>query len=314
MSRSCQTNRAPRYAALLAVASVLTSQPAAFAGTCSPVRVASRLPGRWRTVLEALARATQQEGLPWSCPGGSVELVLDGEGGAELTVIDDQGRSVSRHVGGPDEVVPTGEALLASPVQEAPPPAPVAPPPPSVEVLAAPSEPRALVQLVAGPRVTGPGAMAWLSTRLGLQLPFGPWFAGFWARYDAHLAGPTGTWVNFSTTSISASLSAGRRLLTEPFELRVSFDPSVAAVVMEAGNDNLPHPDGAKLALRLGTSVAAIFPIKGPFRCVISLDGEFAPAGIHGLGNIDTQDKPPQTPAVPTYSAGILLGVEASVR
>jgi hypothetical protein len=156
--------------------------------------------------------------------------------------------------------------------------------------------------------------MAWLSTRLGLQLPFGGWFAGFWARYDAHLAGPTGNWVNFSATGISAALSVGRRLLTEPFELRVSLDPSVAAVLMEAGNDDAPHPDGAKLALRLGTSVSAVFPLKGIFRGVISVDGEFAPAGIHGLGNIYSRDNPPQLPAVPTYSAGILFGVEASVR
>jgi hypothetical protein len=283
----------------------------------------SHATGRWRAALEALSRATQQEGLPWSCPGGSVDLVPDGSGGAELTVIDPQGRSVSRHVAGPEEVVPTGEALLASPVEEAAPPAPAEPqsrapqprepspvePPPIV-----PSEPRALINLAVGPRVSGPGAIGWLSGRLGLQLPFGPWFAGFWARYDLHLAGPSGDWVNFSTSSISASLTAGRRLMTDPFELRVTFDPSVAVVLMEAGHESMPHPEGAKPALRLGTSLAGVFPIKGMFRGVISLDGEFAPAGFAGLGNIDTQNHPPQLPAVPTYTAGILLGVEASVR
>jgi hypothetical protein len=250
-----------------------------------------------------------------------VDLVPDGEGGAELTVIDAQGRSVSRHVGGPDEVVPTGEALLASPVEEAPPPAPVSPLPPRVEAPpvtpsppSPPSEPRALVHLAVGPRVSGPGAIAWLSGRLGLVLPFGPWFAGFWARYDVHLAGPSGDWVDLRTSSISASLTAGRRLMTDPFELRVTFDPSVAVVLMEQGHENQPHAEGARAALRLGTSVAALFPIKGMFRGVIGVDGEFAPAGIHGLSNIDTHDNPPQLPAVPTYSVGILLGVEASVR
>jgi hypothetical protein len=162
--------------------------------------------------------------------------------------------------------------------------------------------------------VSGPGAIGWLSGRLGLELPFGPWFVGFWARYDAHLAGPGGDWVNFRTSSISASLTAGRRLLTDPFELRVAFDPSIAVVLMEAGHEEQSHPEGAKPALRLGTSVAALFPIKGMFRGVISVDGEFAPAGINGLGNIDTQNHPPQLPAVPTYSTGILLGVEAFVR
>ena len=37
-------------------------------------------------------------------------------------------------------------------------------------------------------------------------------------------------------------------------------------------------------------------------------------AGITGLRNIDTHNQPPQLPAVPVYTAGILLGVEASLR
>ncbi len=224
---------------------------------------------------------------------------------------DAQGRSVSRHVAGPDEVVPTGEALLAAPVEETAPPARAEPLPvePSTS-----SDPRALIQVAIGPRVSGPGAMAWGSARLALLLPFGPWFAGFWARYDPYLAGPRGNWVNLEVSAMSAALSAGRRIFSKPFELRVTFDPSNAVVLMEAGNEDKPHPEGAKQALRLGTSLWGTFPLIGVFRGVVSLDGEFAPAGIKGLGNIDTHDQPPQLPPVPAYTAGILLGVEASIR
>jgi hypothetical protein len=187
-------------------------------------------------------------------------------------------------------------------------------PPHVVRPPSTPAEPRAQIHVAIGPRASGPGAMAWGSARVGLNLPFGPWFVGFWARYDVHLAGPSGSWVNFSTSSLSASFTAGRRLISDPFELRVSFDPSLAVVLMEAGYESAPHPDGARPALRLGTSVSGLFPIAGIFRGVVTVDGEFAPAGITGLGNIDTTNQPPQLPPVPVYTAGILLGVEASLR
>lgn len=319
------------------MASVLTAAPTAHGrnGTCEPVRVASSVEGPWRAALEALSRATSREGLPWSCPGGSVELLPDpvrdgapagAAGGALLTVTDRNGRSVSRRVAGPDEVVPTGEALLAAPIDDAvPAPRPSvhdgdkpqalheggssAPRPP-----ASPAEPRAQIQLTLGPRLSGPGAMAWGSARLGLQLPIGPWAIGFWARYDLHLAGPDGHWVNLETSSVSAAVSVGRRILANPFELRVTVDPSIAVVMMESGYEDRPHPEGAKPMFRLGSSVSGLFPIAGVFRGVVALDGEFAPAGITGMRNIDTHNQPPQLPPVPVYTAGILLGVEASIR
>jgi hypothetical protein len=282
-------------------------------GSCEPVRAASdsaNVRAPWRAALEALVRATAREGLPWSCPGGSVALAPDASGGAELTIIDANGRTVSRRVAEPDEVVPTGEALLASLLVEESAPRPSLPPEPPPR-----ADPRVLLEALIGPRASGPGAMAWGSGQGRVLVPFGPWSLSFWGRYDVHLAGPSGDWTNLGTSAVSAGLGAGRQILVGPLVLRATIDPSLSVVLMEAGYENLPHPEGAKVALRLGAALSAIFPLASVFRGVVSLDGEFAPAGVmHGLGNIDTRDQPPELPPVPVYTAGLLLGIEAIVQ
>jgi hypothetical protein len=294
-------------------------------GPCAAVRAGAEseaLPAAWRDALDALVQATAQEGQLWSCPGGSVAIVLDPAGGATLTVVDAKGRTVSRRVARPDEVVPTGEALLASPVVEAgptepqaPSPAPpgaapaAAPAPPPAKAPAAPREPRVQLQALLGPRVSGPGAAAWGSAAIRAELPFGPWSAGIWARADQVFAGPRGAPRGFELTSASAGLSAGRRLVGGPFELKLTLDPSLAIVMMEAGDEDKMHPEGAKVAFRLGASLAGSFHIASVFRGVVAIDGEFAPAGIGGLKKIS-----PDLPDVPVYTAGLLLGIEASIR
>ena len=318
-----ETGRTRRAAAALASMITLAAAPTVHArtGSCAPVRILSnlsKLNAPWRAALEGLVSTTGREGLPWSCSGGTIELVPEASG-ATLTVVSTKGWAVSRHVSRPDEVAPTGEALLALPLEE--PPAPASPPPGAgLSPHAAPVgpvEPRAQLQLLLGPRASGPGAMAWGSGLLRVQLPFGPWSAGVWARYDLRLAGPSGEWVNFSASSVSAGLSAGRKIVSGSFELRVSVDPSVALVIMTGGggdeNDDEAPRTGVKPVFRLGTTLSGLFPLAGAFRGVIALDGEFAPAGITGLRNIDTHN-PPELPPVPVYTAGFLLGVEASLR
>jgi hypothetical protein len=247
--------------------------------------------------------------------------VLEPSGGAVLTVTDAKGHRASRHVNDPDEVVPTGEALVSAPLEEAAaPPLPSTeprksePPSPAPQPTAGPGEPRARIALTIGPRVSGPGAMAWGSGHLGVDLPIGPWSVGFWARYDVHLAGPSGPWDDFRTSAVSAGVAVGRRIISHPFELRATLDPSIAVVMMEAGHENMPHPEGAKPAFRLGATLRGYFPIAGVFRGVVALDGEFVPAGITGLHNIDNINQPPQLPSVPTYTAGLLLGAEATIQ
>jgi hypothetical protein len=288
-----------------------------------PAAESEGLPAAWRDALDALVRATAQEGQLWSCPGGTVAIVLDPEGGATLTVVDAKGRTVSRRVARPDEVVPTGEALLASPIAEAPVPmepravpnpaptaaVPEAAPAPPPQAPAAPREPRVQLQALLGPRVSGPGATVSGSAEIRAAVPFGPWSAGIWARADQQFAGPSGAPRGFEMSAASAGLFAGRRLVDGPFELKLTIDPSLAIVMMEAGDEDRQHPEGAKVAFRLGASLAGSFRIASVFRGVVAIDGEFAPAGIGGLKKIS-----PDLPDVPVYTAGLLLGIEASIR
>ena len=174
MTRGHHPGRARRSAALLVAMGTFAAAPDVDgrSGSCVQVQVASeasKLRGPWRAALQALVDATAQEGLPWSCPGGSVALAPGATGSALLTVTDAKGRTVSRRVAGPGEVVPTGEALLASlSIQESPPP----PPPPDEPVR---PDPHVQIQALIGPRASGAAAMAW--GRLSAPLPAG----NFWS-------------------------------------------------------------------------------------------------------------------------------------
>jgi hypothetical protein len=329
MSREHRSGRVRRCVVMLAALPVamlafLAPAPAgARTGPCEPVRLApstAGIPVSWRAALEALARATAEEGLPWGCPGGTAELVPDASGGAVLIVIDAAGHAVSRRVAGPGEVVPTGEALLATPLGEAPAPPPAerpalpapAPAPPPPPPPAGPTDPRLQIQALLGPRASGPGTMVWASGELRMLIPFGPWSPAAWVRYDIHAAGPRNAPANFGTSAVSAGLGVARRIVPAPFELYVILDTSLAVVIMEDGSDALPHPEGAKPALRLGTGLYGTFPLHGIVRGVLKVDGEFAPAGIGGLQIAAGQQ--PLLPLVPGYTAGLSLGMQVTVR
>jgi hypothetical protein len=311
---------------------VLAFAPAigARTGPCAPVVVASdraSLPPAWRDALDALVQATAREGMPWSCPGGSVELTLDAaSGGGVITLVDARGRSVSRPVATPADLLATGEALLAAPLEDrAPPPAPAPPvstdrvegraatPSTANPVVAPPRDPRVQIQALLGPRVSGPGPMGWMGGKAGVLLPWGPWSLGLWARLDYVVGGPPRAPSGFSMNEVCVGLALGRRLLNGPLELRVSLDPSVADPGMEAGEEDMAHPEGSRVAFRIGTTLTGTFRIAGVFRGIVTLDGELTPAGLAGLQRI-----PPENgitlPPMPVYTAGLLLGVEAIIR
>jgi hypothetical protein len=227
-----------------------------------------------------------------------------------------------RRVPVPDELVPTGEALLAVPPTNepgaAPPhaepvaPADAAPPsaPPSTPGPAStPSEPRVRIEALLGTRVSGPGATGWGTGELRALFPISEWELGFWARYDLVLAGPRGAPQGFSADAVTGGFVLGRRLVRGPFELHVSLDPALTIVRMEAGEENAPHPEGDRVTFRIGAMATGSFRLANMFRGVISMDAEFAPAGFVGVRRIQAT-----LPPVPTFSAGLLLGVEAAIR
>src|SRR5262249_17895092 len=148
-----------------------------------------------------LVRATGREGLPWSCPDASVALELSTSGAATLILEDASGRKVTRRVPTPEDLVATGEALLAAPAttnaaagsdaamgagsaatapSAAPPPARNAPtaiaanPAPAADAVAAPmrdAAPRFLVQGAVGPRYAGATQAIWIGGQLRAAVP-----------------------------------------------------------------------------------------------------------------------------------------------
>lgn len=298
---------------------------AAGASPCVPVRAAAdpaTLPAPWRAALDALIAATAAEGLPWSCPGGTIALSLAaGDASGALTVTDATGHATTRPVASPAEVGPTGKALLAAlPVvaKEAPvaakeaPIAPAAPgidaPPREVERAAPPArEARLVVGLMVGPRVSGPDTTAWMSGALRGAIPFGPWWVGLWTRVDFPIAAtrPPPAW--FSMSAVSLGLRGGRSFSIGPLALEASFLPSVAVVAMEeTRNEAKKHPEGARIALRIGAELASTVPINAWLRGRVALDGEVAPAESSLIFE--------GFPRVPRYTLGLSLGLEALIQ
>ena len=318
--------------ALLVIPSVVATAASSWATedpSCVPVRAGSdplMLPVSWRAAFEALIASTAREGLPWSCPGGSVALSLtSGEAPGELTVTDAKGRTTTRPVASPADVGPTGKAQLASPRDATPvigveaSPAPARPPAPApAPVVAHPprvgesrpptaADARLVLSPAIGTRVSGPDVTAWMSGSLRGAIPVGLWSVGVWARLDLAVAStyPQSPW--FSMSSVSIGLSGGRSFPVGPISLEALFVPSVAVVSMEdAKDESVQHPEGARVELRLGAEVAATARLNGWLRGRVALDGELAPSGSQLIAE--------GFPRVPRYTLGLALGIEAVVH
>src|SRR5262245_60278061 len=129
-----------RWAAVAMVAGFVAAGPARAHAPprCEPARIAegqAEVPEPWRGALDEIVEATGQRGRPWSCAGAKLRVEVD-DSEATLEVEDASGRRIRRTIPTPDDLVPIGEALLAAPNVEAPPPqqavsAPSLPSPPA---------------------------------------------------------------------------------------------------------------------------------------------------------------------------------------
>ena len=278
------------------VSSPALSSPPASAPACQHVRVArprSELPDAWQRALDELDSATSQPGQPWSCAGGELSLELDdSRDGATLKLVDADGRRVERHVPAADELVPTAEALLASfEPQPEPTTRPDQPAEPAPHVVrprdAAPvgatteraHEPRLIVAPVAGARYGTPAGTIWGSAGARVDVPLGAWSLGVWGRYAEPLAkGDTGRGAQ-PISEVNLGISGGRRLVTTPFELRVTLDPSVNVV-----SEQKPAPtpqaalaqegQGAAVDLRVGVGLRAAFRFTDTWRGATGIEGD----------------------------------------
>ncbi len=295
------------------MASALVAETAS-AGPCAPVRIEradATLPLDWSRALTELTEATSVEGQAWSCTGGLLTLAMDASGtSATLTLADASGRRVERRIPRAEDLVPSAKALLAAPPMEivpvAPPPAtpPIAaesgrsePPPPSLA--ARPPEPRFFVDALLGARYRKPERAIWGAATVRAMIPFGAWSGGLWLRgaVPASLEGRDEK-RNHTSSEATLGLSGGRRLLDGPFQLHLTIDPSIT-LAFEPSANVIGVPDGpheeltVRINPQIGLGLRGSFPIAGPIRGAVAIDGELLPR---------------------TIGAGLSLGIEAVIQ
>ena len=215
----------------------------------------------------------------------------------------------------PEELVLTGEALLARPqVPEAPepphglPPWPTLPPepaPPSVK------EPWLKLDALASGRWSGHVNAVWLGAALRVIVPLQTWEVGVWARYEATVAVPPPTPIDFSIGTASVGVMLGYRALRGPVELTVSIEPAVAVISMDGGPDTTDTLEGSRGDFRVGSRAQMTIPFGLRWRALAALDGELSP-GAMASGKHRTIL--PGLPPIPSYMLGISLGGEMALR
>lgn len=301
------THASMTAAALLLGVSFAEAQP------CRPARVGPGVdaqPEAFRQAVAALVLATATEGQPWSCSGGLI-LLETHERGATLTIVTDDGRSIAREVQTPDEIEPLGQALLARPLPSpAPPPSaptPAAPPPSTLVAAGTLPEPRVLIDALVMPRYAGGSNAILGGIAAGARVPFGPWFAGAWVRYDA-LSAPLDE-RGGPLSEVSVGASAGRSFALRPLELRAAVTPSAAIVTRGMARDD---DDDTRVDGRVGVDVRGVVPITSFVRAVVALDAEIAPRAF------GKDPRPPREEdrfsRYPSYTFGLGVGVELAPR
>lgn len=294
------------------------------AAACAPAKVARGvdvLPEAWQQAVRDLVASTGSEGQPWSCQGGTVDLALRGDG-ATLTVTDEAGRSISRDVETPGDVVPLGEALLAKPAPAvvapvvappvAPQPGPAQPDktaPPARDRGPVVKKPFMVLNASLAPRYAGRSNVLWGGVTGAVEFPFSSWLAGGWVRYDgpaASLDRPT------HVTEVCVGATFARTFEVKPVEIRAGVRPSVAIVNQSFGRE---REDVGRVSGRIGLEASAVFPVSSPVRALVAFDSELSPREIGEEVHRPPADQPQQPqPEFPSYTMGLGLGVEVAIR
>ncbi len=294
---------------------------------CAPARITSEvasLPDPWRRALDALVASSSREGLPWSCSGARVALAPPASGApAHLTVAMDGWPVMERDVDSPEDLVPAGEALLARPVVRRP-PAPLDPPPPDDRALPAPPpaaprppplpyrEPRLLVDALVFTRYSGGVSAFWMGAELRAALPIDAWSVGIWARYELAVAELVMVPYDFTMSSGSIGVAAGRRLVSFPIELTAFLEPSLAVVSMDGGLDGSPMAaSGARSDFRMGARLQGAIRFGSRWRGLFAFDGELSPLTLASEKHRIIR---PDLPQIPSFTLGASIGGEMAVR
>jgi hypothetical protein len=135
---------------------------------------------------------------------------------------------------------------------------------------------------------------------------------GIWARYELAVAALQSVPYDFSVSSGSIGVAAGRRLSISPMELWAMLEPSLAVVSMDGGLDNSPAAaQGSKGDFRIGARLQGAIRFGSRWRGLFALDGEVSPwtlaSETHRL--ID-----PKLPQIPSYTLGASIGGELAIQ
>jgi hypothetical protein len=267
---------------------------------CVPAQtsVASKmLPPAWQAALAALLASTAESGQPWSCAGGRIELELV-PAGALLWVAREGEAATVRTVSTPQDVLPLGQALLATALPEAD--DPTLPSEATAEgpvPASASSEPQPDLlpaeEPVREPAVAGspqPAAESGKSRR-GLLLAAGLDVRGV-GRSDVMWLGPTATagvvlgrWLPTlglrglsdvvsrrpTVDELSVACALQHRWVASGFELRLGAALRAAAV-----ERHLPERRGEQVRLegRVGALAAIVIPVALFTQLAFSADAE----------------------------------------
>jgi hypothetical protein len=315
----------------LATMTALAGLLASFASTaparasCVAARTSpsiARLPGAWRAAVDDLIRSTAEPGHPWSCSGGTIDLELVAKG-ALLRVARDGEGAVWRPIASPEEVLPLGQALLATPLSPssadeehatiAPRPDQMEPKPPQEPPLAplarrevappttaegAPSSGKPSLRLLLGggvdARYVGDSRVAWVGPTLTAGVLMGRWLPSISLRQQSTILadGP-------SIDELAVAVAVQSRFEISAFELRAGLVLRGASV-----HRDLPRRRGeqSRLEGRIGAVTAVAIPMFYWGSVVLSADAEVVGVSRETTEPASTGGEVPT--AFPTYTVG----------
>lgn len=297
------------------------------------------LPRVWREAVAALIHSTSEPGHPWSCAGGTIDLTLEASG-AILRVERPGDSEVSRAVALPADIVPLGQALLATPLlppettpSTTPPTAEVAtgtqasepatqpsaeavpseqaprkplaiePPAPAEPRPHTDSEPRRKLLLGAGidGRAVGGSGVFWLGPMLTAGLSIERWVPSISFRQQSDVISHRPT-----VDEVSVAIAVLRGFTISSSELRLG--PVLRAAAVQR---NLPERRGEQS--RLGASIGALACVALPLtrwaNLVFTVDADFVVASRQISGAMAQQGDETPT-AFPAFTLGGSAGLE----
>jgi hypothetical protein len=256
----------------------------------------------WKTAVEQLLRSTSEPGHPWSCVGGVVDLEV-ASSGAVLRVAREGEEAVARRVESPDDVVPLGQALLATPLPPPPPESVASAPPASAKqapasavtpapASAPPEQPsvrpsRLLVGGGVDVHHVGGSRVAWVGPVVSAAVPMGRLLPGISVRYQSSVLSRRPP-----IDEVSVAVSVQSRFVLSAVELRAGLVLRGATVQRD-----LPRPQGdqGRLEGRVGAITSLVIPAFRWGRVVLSADAE----AVGAVRERDTQVPPGVDPPRP---------------